>query len=121
MRRCRETTPHAPAGLLRTNGTRADPRPSAEACTLQSYLGFSPAAEYQAAEGEAESEGSDREASDCQRLAPARKPLPATEGFLLLAGKRLAAAALAHRAAGSEAKVEGVEDLSRLVCHETQC
>ena len=75
----------------------------------------SPAAEDQAAEGEAEPERADGEAADRDALPPCGKPLPAAERLLLLLGQRLAAALLAQRAAGPEAEVEVVEDLRRLL------
>ena len=44
-------------------------------------------------------------------LRHGREPLPAAERLLLLGRQLLAAALLAHRAAGAEAEVEVVEDL----------
>src|SRR6266508_2211605 len=80
--------------------------------------GFTPAAEDQAAQREAEAEGADGEAADRDRLAPRREPLPAAERVLLLGRERLSAALLAQRAAGAQAEVEVVEDLGRLVRHK---
>ena len=47
-------------------------------------LGFSPATEDQAAEGEAEAEGAYCEAADREGLAPRRESLPAAERLALL-------------------------------------
>jgi hypothetical protein len=80
-------------------------------------LGFSPAAEDEAAEGEAEPERPDREAADGDGLAPRGEALPAAERLLLLGGQRFAPPLLAERTAGPQAEVEVVEDLGGLVAH----
>ena len=69
----------------------------------------------EAAEGEAEAEGADRERADCDRLPRHREPVPASERLLLLGRQRLAAPLLAQRAARSEAEIEVVEDLGGVV------
>ena len=56
-------------------------------------------------------------AADRDGLAPRRQSLPASERLLLLGRQRLAAALLAHRAAGAKAEVEVVEDLGGFVGH----
>src|SRR4029079_4250864 len=85
-------------------------------------LGLAPAAEDEAAQGEAEAEGTDGEAADRDALAPRREPLPAAECLLLLVGQRLAAALLAQRTARPQPEVQVVEDLGRrLVGHFTHC
>ena len=84
--------------------------------------GLAPAAEHEAAEGEAEPEGAGGEAADRDALAPRREALPAAERLRLLGGERLAAALLAQRAAGPNAEIEIVEDLVRLlVLHGAHC
>src|SRR5262245_7390153 len=80
-------------------------------------LGLPPAAEDEAAEGDAEPERPDGEAADRHDLAPGREALPAAESLLLLGRQRLAAPLLAHRASGAESEVEVVEDLGGIVCH----
>src|SRR5206468_1755738 len=80
-----------------------------------------PAAEDQAAEGETEAEGPDREAADRKRLAPRGEALPAAERLALFLRERLAAALLPDRAAGSQAQVEVVEDLGGIFRHCNQC
>src|SRR6266568_4519286 len=84
-------------------------------------LGLAPATEDQAAQSEAQAEGSDCEGADRERLSNRREPLPAAENLLLLGGERLTAALLAERAAGPQAEVEVVEDLGRFFSHRTQC
>ena len=84
-------------------------------------LRLAPAAEHEAAEGEAEAEGADGEAADRDALAPGREPLPPAERLLLLGSERLAAAPLPQRAAGADAEVEIVEDFAALVRHRTHC
>src|SRR5207245_466092 len=63
---------------------------------------FSPAAEDEAAEREAEPEGADGEAADRDRLAPGRQALPASERLLFVARQRLAAPLLAQGAPGPQ-------------------
>src|SRR5436190_3804789 len=98
------------------NGASRETRTGA-ACAL---LGLAPAAEDQAAEGEAQAKGADREASDRQGLAPRRQALPAAERLALLLRQRLASALLSDRAAGSQAEIEVVEDLGGVFRHWTQ-
>jgi len=81
---------------------------------------FAPAAEDQAAEGEAQSEGADREAADCEGLSPGRESLPAAEGLALFTREGLASALLPDRAARPETEIEVVEDLGRLFGHADQ-
>ena len=76
--------------------------------------GLAPAAEDQAAEGETEPEGADRERADRHGLAPDREALPATERLFFLDRQLLAAALFAQRTASAEAQVEIVEDLRRV-------
>src|SRR5436190_13246531 len=83
--------------------------------------GLAPAAENQTAEREAETEGPDSEGADRGGLPPRGEALPAAEGLLLLVRQRLAAALLAHGAAGAQAEIEIIEDLGRFVGHITQC
>src|SRR5581483_3802803 len=84
--------------------------------------GFAPAAEHEPAEREAEPEGAEGEAADRHTLAPRRQALPAPEGVAFLCRQRLAAALLPQGAAGTQAEVEVVEDLRRLlVGHLTHC
>src|SRR5205807_697249 len=84
-------------------------------------LGLTPAAKNQAAEREAEPEGPHAEGADRGGLPPRGEALPAAEGFLLLVRQRLAAALFPHGAAGAQAEVEIVKDLSRFVGHVIQC
>src|SRR5262249_44174065 len=83
--------------------------------------GLAPAAEHEAAEGEAEPEGADGEAPDRDRLAPGGETLPAPERLALLLCEGLAAALLAQRAARSQSEVQVVEDLRLVVGHRTHC
>jgi predicted PurR-regulated permease PerM len=78
-------------------------------------LGLAPATEDQAADGEAEPEGAEREREQGDCLAPAGQALPAAERLFLFHRERLAAPLLAHRATGAETEVEVVEDLGWLV------
>jgi hypothetical protein len=77
-----------------------------------------PATEDEAADGEAEAERAEREGPERDDLASATEPLPASERFLFLARKRLAAPLLAQSAARSQPEIEVVEDLGRLVDHD---
>src|SRR5205085_5948322 len=87
-----------------------------------SVLRFPPAAEDQAAERKAEAERADGEAADGDALTPRREALPAAERLFLVRRERLAAAALAQRAAGADAEVEVVEDLAAVfVRHRAHC
>src|SRR5262249_20253819 len=79
--------------------------------------GLPPAAEHEAAEGEAEPECSDRERPDRDRLPPARHLLPAAERLLFFRGQGFAAALLAQGTARTQTEVEVLDDLSRLVYH----
>src|SRR5438093_8066677 len=79
--------------------------------------GFAPATKNQAAQREAQPEGADGEAADCEGLAPGREPLPATERLALFRRQRFASALLPDRAARPETEVEVVENLGRLFGH----
>ena len=88
--------------------------------SFRSASGFAPAAEDQAAEGEAEAEGADCEAADREGLSPGRESLPAAEGLALFTREGLASALLPDRAARPETEIEVVEDLGRLFGHADQ-
>ena len=76
---------------------------------------FAPAAEDEAADGEPEPEGAERERTDRDRSAPEGESLPAAERVLLLHRERLAPPLLPHGATGTEPQVKVVEDLGRLI------
>src|SRR2546422_7745224 len=87
---------------------------------LSRGLRFAPAAEDQAAQGEAEPEGADRETANRKGLSPGGQPLPAAERLAFLGGQRLAPALLPDRAARPETEIEVVEDLGRIFGHANQ-
>src|SRR3954471_3838172 len=68
--------------------------------------GLAPAAEDQAAEGEAEAESPDGDAAARERLAPRGEAEPASQGLALLLRQRLSPALLADRTARSQTEVE---------------
>src|SRR5207253_10579840 len=91
------------------------------AALCEGELGFAPAAEDEAAQGEPQAERADGEGADRERLAHGGEPLPAAERLLLLGGQRLAAPAFAQCAACPEPEVEVVKDLGRFFRHGIQC
>ena len=78
---------------------------------------LAPAAEDEAADREAEPEGTERERSDGDGLPPEREAPPVADGLFFLGRQRLAAPLLAHGAPRAEAEVDVVEELGRLVRH----
>ena len=106
-----------PGGRRHAQGRRSGVRldfAQAGACVRVRWIRpLAPAAEDEAAEGEAESEGAGGEAADRDSLAPGGEALPAAERLGLLGREQLAAALLAQRAAGADAEVQIVEDLVR--------
>src|SRR5206468_236552 len=84
-------------------------------------LGLAPAAEDEAAEGEADAEHAHGEGADRGCLAGSGERIPAAECLFLLHRERLAAALLAQGAARSQPEIEVVEDLGRLVRHRHEC
>jgi hypothetical protein len=90
----------------------------ADRAVREGVLGFSPAAEDQPAQSEAETERSDRERADRDGLAPRREALPPPDRLLFFGRQRFAATLLAHGAASSQTEVEVVEDLGGFVGHD---
>src|SRR5262245_35163458 len=76
-----------------------------------------PAAEDEAADGEAETERTERKRTDGDELPPQREPLPAADRLLFLRREWLTAPLLAGCAPRTQAQVDVVEQLRRLVRH----
>jgi hypothetical protein len=81
-------------------------------------LSPAPAAEDEAADGKAKTEGAEGEPAQRDCLADTRQALPAPERVRFLGRQRLSAPFLAQRAASSQPEVEVVEDLGGLIDHD---
>ncbi len=92
------------------------PKPS-ESEAFARRSDFAPAAENEAAEGEAEPESPDCETAHGERLAPGGEPLPAPQGLTLVLRERFAATLFADRAARSQTEIEVVENLGGFFRH----
>src|SRR6266511_1076493 len=93
--------PQECAGSARARSPRSGVPHPARQRSFRAALGFSPAAEYEAAEGEAEPECADCEAADRKALPPRGQPLPAAESLTFFRRERFAAPLLADRASRS--------------------